>query len=248
MTLLIDIGNTTVAVYEADIETGEIKRRYKADTGITEDFTDLFKDNRVNDSIDGCIICSVVPAITDAVCQAVEAEYNIRPHLLHYKDIPMKVNVDEPEKVGMDRLVDAYYVYSLAELPAVTVDLGTATTIGVITEEGFCGGSISAGVETAMQAIGNRGAQLFCVEPSIPTGVIGKNTMQCLNIGAVCGSAALVDGMTRYIEEEIGHEARLYVTGGNVEFLEKYIRHPHNIEKDLLAKGMILLCKNIFGK
>ena len=247
MVLLIDIGNTTVVVHEADIEEDILGNHYKSATDTNENYSKFFKDMRSGNKVDGCLICSVVPEVTDKVSVAVKEVYGIEAKTLNREDIPMNINVDEPHKVGMDRLADAYYAFHENRLPAVTVDMGTATTINVVTEDGFMGGSISAGLETSLKAIGKRGAQLFSVEPSIPNSVIGKNTAQCLNIGAVCGTAALIDGLTGYIEKELNESVTLYVTGGNVKYLEAYINHEHITEDEMLAKGMLLLCKRVFG-
>ena len=246
MELLIDIGNTTVAVYEADKSLGTIGRCYRLPTNPNEDYSALMSRKRENGQAESCIICSVVPEITGKVSNAVTEVYGIEPVILRRENIPMPVTVDEPDKVGMDRLVDAYYAYSEGCLPAVTVDLGTATTIGVVTvEDGFIGGSISAGVGTGLHAIGNKGAQLFSTDITLPKSPIGKNTAECLNIGAVCGAAAMIDGMMGLIENETGCEMSLIITGGYASYVGKYVRHVHRIEENMLAKSLLLLSKEL---
>lgn len=244
MILLIDIGNTTVSVYEVKSKTNDVVRHYRFPTKAELDYVMLFQEQKGKEPPKDCVVCSVVPTVTDAVCDAIQLIYEIKPWTIGRDDIPMPVTVSEPDKVGMDRLMDAYFAYKNVKLPAVTVDLGTATTFGLVTaEDGFLGGSISAGVMTSLQAISNKGAQLFSVDLSRPTSAIGKNTAECLNIGAVCGAAAMVDGMINLIENEIKSEVSLVITGGYAEYLESFIQHPHIVEPDMLEKSMWLLYK-----
>lgn len=185
-----------------------------------------------------CVISSVVPSVSVLVSAAVSSVFGIEPRLLKKSDISMPVVVDEPEKVGMDRLVEAYYIYKNCPLPAVTVDMGTATTIGVVTEEGFIGGSISAGVMTSLDAIGGKGAQLFKVEPYAPSSVIGKNTTECLNIGAVYGAAAMVDGLIKQISYELGADVTSVITGGNSGLIRNLLSREIVFDEDLIFNGL----------
>lgn len=249
MILLMDIGNTTVAIHEVNPETEEITCSYKLPTDIKEDYIRLITEVKSAFAISECLICSVVPAVTDLVYEAVKSIYGISAMILNRDDISMPISVDEPYKVGMDRLVDAFYAYASEKLPAVTVDLGTATTIGVITkEDGFIGGSISAGVGTSLQAISQKGAQLFSVALETPKSPIGKNTQACLQIGAVCGAAAMIDGMVTLIEKELKKEVTLFITGGYAGLLGEHLLHPHTVTEDLLVRGMLLLYKKRVNK
>lgn len=237
MLLLIDIGNTTVAIKEID-KDGDFVGSFRFPTCESEDYASLFRRIDLLEKVNACLISSVVPSVSELVFEAVRCVFDIKPRLLKREDIPMPVRVDEPQKVGMDRLVEAYYVYKNYSLPAVTVDLGTATTLGVITAEGFIGGSISAGINTSLDAIGNKGAQLFTVEPFAPTSVIGKNTSECLNIGAVCGAAAMVDGMVNLISKELGARVTVVITGGNSGLVKNLLSTEVVFDENLIFNGL----------
>src|SRR5689334_896552 len=87
--------------------------------------------NRTSDSfdIDGCIISSVVPPITQAL-RLMSADLLgldplvVGPHL----DLGIRVAVDNPQGAGTDRLVNAAAAYAQYGHAAIVVDLGTATT------------------------------------------------------------------------------------------------------------------------
>ena len=60
------------------------------------------------------------------------------------KAIPVPVDVDYPDKVGLDRLLNTVAANALrpASRPAIVIDSGTATTLNFISTEGvFCGGA-----------------------------------------------------------------------------------------------------------
>lgn len=237
MVLLIDIGNTTVAIRGIDV-TGNYTETYKMPTGISEDYISLLGDLNLMSEVESCIISSVVPLVSECVFEAFKKVFGIEPRVLKRADIKMPVLVDEPEKVGMDRLVEAYYVYRNYKLPAVTVDMGTATTIGVVTKDGFVGGSISSGIETSLNAIGSKGAQLFKVDPYVPKSVIGKNTAECLNIGAVYGAASMVDGMIKQISKELGTDVSVVITGGNSGLIRDILNTDVVYDENLIFNGL----------
>ena len=46
----------------------------------------------------------------------------------------LKINIDNPGALGADRVADAVGAVSQYPLPLITIDMGTATTIGVVDE------------------------------------------------------------------------------------------------------------------
>lgn len=66
-----------------------------------------------------------------------------------FEDVPLVVEVDAPERVGMDRLMGAVAADRLrpADRAAIVVDLGTATKLCLLTDVGaFVGGAILPGL------------------------------------------------------------------------------------------------------
>lgn len=73
-----------------------------------------------------------------------------------YQQIPLKMGVERPETVGIDRLLTAIAVRSRQHLPApvIVVDAGTATTINLTTSDGtFQGGAILPGMRMSARAL-----------------------------------------------------------------------------------------------
>ena len=94
------------------------------------------------------------------------------------------------------------------DVRAIVVDFGTATTFDVVNGKGqYVGGAISPGIETSLEALGRRGAQLRKIELARPRSVIAKNTVEALQSGMVFGVAAQVEGLVARMIAELGAPA-----------------------------------------
>ena len=191
-------------------------------------------------------VSSVVPACTPAamafagkisgappVCISRRCDSGLRFH-----------GIPAPDRLGADRVADAAWAAAAAPLPAMTVDLGTATTINVIGGKGeFLGGMIGAGVRTSLQALGHGTAQLPPLEPRTvrPGELIGTDTAECMRSAAIVGTACMIDGFAARVEERLGQEVSLLLTGGNASFVAPWVRHPFIHEPALAAKGAALI-------
>ena len=89
--------------------------------------------------------------------------------LLSAKKLPLEVRLPEPERVGIDRLVDAVAANRLRrpDCAAVIVDAGTAITVDALSPEGaFLGGAILPGMAMSAQALHEYTDCLPLVDPS----------------------------------------------------------------------------------
>lgn len=254
MILTIDIGNTTVTLGGVErTPEGDFAVRFmkRLDTdcswgvsAYTAGIREILESMQIKtDAFRGAIISSVVPKLLETLGGSARELLGKEPVIVTARsDMGIVIDLPEPEKVGCDRLVDAAWAAAHFPLPAVTVDLGTATTFNVIREGGvFCGGVIAAGMETGLRALARRTAQLPEIGPCVPERVIGRNTEESMLSGAVMGTAALVDGVVRGIEEELGAEVTLVITGGKADYVEPLVRHPHVYDPEVLLKGLALL-------
>lgn len=253
MLLAIDIGNTTVNLggVAGNYSDYQVVFREKLDT--VRDWTAreyasgiLHCLNRMNltpEQFRGVVISSVVPPVLEPVGESARRIFGKEPMVISTKcDLGLSVALPHPELVGRDRLVDAAWAAHTYTLPAVTVDLGTATTFNVIgRQREFLGGVIAAGLETSLRALASRTAQLPAVALKTPERVIGKNTSECMLSGAVIGTAGLVDGVVAQIEQELGTSVTLVLTGGGAEYIIPYVRHCHCYDPDLILKGLAYL-------
>jgi type III pantothenate kinase len=120
--------------------------------------------------------------------------------------------VDNPKEVGADRIANCLAAHQLYG-PAIVVDFGAATCVDVVSAKGeFLGGVIAPGVEVSVDAL-IRTTMLRKVELVRPRSVIGKNSFECMQAGAIFGFAGLVDGLVDRIREELEGDPTVVATG-----------------------------------
>ena len=249
MVLAVDIGNTNIVVGCFDDNGMRMIGRLATDRRATElEYTvqlrNLMKLNGMTvDGFEGAIICSVVPVVTGNIRQAVETfvERNIvvvGPGL----KTGLKINIDNPSVLGADRVADAVAAIHEYPVPLITVDMGTATTIGVVDEtKTFIGGMIVPGVMVSLNALSGGTSQLPHIALEPPKEPVGRNTVDCMRSGIVYHNAAGVDGMISRIEEQLGQKCTVVVTGGLSGAITPYCRHEMIYDPDLLLKGLMII-------
>src|SRR5436190_43473 len=126
-----------------------------------------------------------------------------RPRLLSHADLPMRVAVEFPEKVGLDRLAAAVAVNVLREKgrPAILVGAGSAITVNRISGAGvFEGGAILPGFKMQADALFG-GADLLplalLAPENEPPPALGTNTEAAIRSGLFWGAVGAVGELIR---------------------------------------------------
>ncbi len=249
MLLAIDIGNTNikVGVFDGD----ELKATWNLATGIhrTADeyggvLLNLMGQKEVSPSeITGVALCSVVPPLLPAFVELCK-EYLDRKPLVVEAGVKtgMRIRLDNPREVGSDRVVDAVAAQYLYGKPLIIVDLGTATTFSVVSQEGdYLGGAIAPGIVISTETLYTRTAALPRIRLSRPEQAIGKNTVTAMQSGIVFGHVGLIEGMIRRMEQELGGKAKVIATGGQAYFLAQEIPTIEIVNPDLTLIGLRLI-------
>ncbi|MEP3480414.1 MAG: type III pantothenate kinase [Fuerstiella sp.] len=95
-----------------------------------------------------------------------------------YQQIPLKMDVENPETVGIDRLLTAIAVRSRQTIPTsvIVVDAGTATTVNLTTADGtFRGGAILPGMRMSAHALHDYTAVLPLIDADSLVGTESQN-------------------------------------------------------------------------
>lgn len=246
MLLTVDIGNSHITLGVFDGEELCFTARMATDTKRTRDLyavdirgiMELYGADTTR--ISGSIICSVVPEITDAIAKAIKKVVGIDSMILG-PGIKTGVNIkiDNPAQLGADLVAGAAGALRLYSTPAIIFDLGTATTISVLDQNGdFLGGSICAGVAITLDALATKTSLLPHVNIEKPKSPIGTNTVASMQSGLVYGTAAMMDGMADRIEAELGKKAVLIATGGLAATVLPACRREYIYNDNLLLEGM----------
>lgn len=247
MILAVDIGNTNIVL--GVFSDGCLKFSERITTSHSKTAREYFISFRNalemnslnNDIIEGAVISSVVPSLTYIVKEALDeivsgqiiiAGYNVKTDL--------NIMIDNPAQLGTDRIVDAVGVINEYPLPAVIIDMGTATTVSVVDEnKNFIGGMIMAGVKISLDALTGKTSQLPQVSFDTPHNIIGKNTVDCIKSGIINGTAACLDGVISRIEKSLGKSVTAVATGGLADLIVPYCERAIICDENLLLKGLV---------
>ena len=219
-------------------------------------------------ALDGAIVSSVVPELKPVLKRAVALLCGVTPLVvgagiktgLNIKiDDPgqlgaalvvgagvksgLDIKIDNPAQLGSDLVVGAVGAIARYEKPMLVFDFGTATTLSVIDGKGrYRGGMIVPGLRLAVEALSSGTAQLPHVDLTAPDRVIGTNTVDCMNSGAIYGTAAMLDGVIQRVEEELGEEIKTVVgTGGLVGKVAPYCRREIVVDDALMLRGLKII-------
>ncbi len=249
MLLVVDVGNTQTVLGVFDGPELVDHWRIATNTERTSDehallVQQLLAQRGVDGrSLEGIAVASVVPVITASVRSAAHRYFGhsalvVEPGVR--TGVP--VLIDNPKEVGADRIVNAVAAIDAYALPAIIVDLGTATTFDVVSERGeYLGGVILPGVEVSAEALVLRTAALRRVELVEPRNVIGRSTVEAIQSGLLYGSAAMVDGLCRRISEQIDDEPVVIGTGGLARVIAPLTQAITEVDPWLTLRGLRLI-------
>ena len=133
--------------------------------------------------------------------------------------------------------------YELYGGPCITIDFGTATNFGVISEKGeFLGGAICPGLKLAADALTERTAKLPRFELVRPESVIGKNTVANMQSGIVYGYIGQINYLVERMKKELGApNAKVIATGGLAVLVGKESSVIDVMDGLLTLKGLCLI-------
>ena len=246
MILAVDIGNTYIVV--GCIRDDEIifVERLHTDTKKSEleyaiSFKNVLEMYGISiEQLDGGIISSVVPPVTNIVKRSVEKILNTEVMLIG-PGVKTGLNIlmDNPKTLGSDLVVNAVAGISEYPVPLILIDLGTATTISVIdNKKNYIGGMILPGIRVSTDSLTSRTSQLPRIGVEEPRRLIGTNTIDCMKSGMIYGNASCLDGMIQRINRELGEKATVVATGGLARFIVPHCLEHVILDDELLLKGL----------
>jgi type III pantothenate kinase len=139
---------------------------------------------------------------------------------LTFRDVPLLIRVEEPARVGIDRLLAAVAADRLRQRdrPAIVVDLGTAITVDLVDADGaFAGGAILPGIATSARALAEQTDALpqvtleFLDKPPAP---LGTSTIPAIESGIYWGAIGAIRELVSQLSAPYHIRPDLFVTGG----------------------------------
>ncbi len=247
MILLVDIGNTTIAI--AAMKKGKIQKAGRIETKKNKKisfykkaFGDYFRKNKINKTeIDLVLFCSVVPSLNSNFKKTLKNLLSAKV-LEAGKDIKFTVKnrYRNPSEVGADRLsnaVAASYYYSNKDV--IIVDFGTAITFDIVNKKGeYLGGLIIPGLSASLKSLSKEAELLPEISLKKASGLIGKDTITSINNGIVYATAFACDGIIKRLKKKLSPNTIVLATGGYADLIKKYTLLIHKIDPNLTLKGL----------
>lgn len=228
--LAIDVGNSRIKYGWFVAEPGLVGRVWPACHAFTATTIDAPTPwDQIRSWVDP-LACPVTvagsnPAVVERVATHWEATTSRRPWVVRDRSrLPLTIDVDAPDKVGLDRLLNAVATNELrpADQPAIIVDSGTATTVDALGSDGvFQGGAILPGFALSSQALHHYTAllpqlSLADLGPEEPM-PLGRNTREALRSGIYWGQVGAVRELIARLS--LNAEAWIVLTGGGAAWL-----------------------------
>jgi type III pantothenate kinase len=249
MILTVDIGNSNIVL--GGVEDTEIVFEARLRTDATKTSDEYCIDLKMilevyhipAEQIEGAIIASVVPQVLNSLQTAIKkltgkTSLVVGPGL----KTGLNIKIENPAQTGADLVVGSVAALREHKPPMIIVDMGTATTMVVLDQNGaLVGGCICPGVRISLDALTDRTSLLPGIQLDQPKRAIGRNTIDCMRSGLMMGAACTIDGMIERMEAELGYETTVIATGGIAKFVLPMCKKKIIYDKDLLVKGLATL-------
>lgn len=196
-------------------------------------------------------VSGVHPARCEALIEWLRSKNQTVWKLDHASQLPLSVNVDQPDKVGIDRLLNAVAARSRAEphpeaagynKPTIIVDAGSAVTVDLLDEPGaFRGGAILPGLRLMAKALHDYTALLPLVDlPPADPDPVGGSTVEAITSGIFYAVAGGINTLVQRYRAKFWRDAPVFLTGGDGPLLQKAIVSEAQLWPEMTLEGIRL--------
>lgn len=254
MILTINIGNTKITIGGYTDDRQLFYGKLHTDLLATADeyairLLSLLQLHGISDPsrIEGCILGSVVPAVTPHILEALHQLAPVRtltvgPGLKS----GMRLRLDNPAQLGADLLCGIVAAVTRCDGPVVVINADTALSMMAANANNeLLGGSILLSPHLSLSAMVKETAQLPQIDPDTVTNprVISTNTTACLQSGVVLGTASMIDGMAARFIRELGPDTRFFATGSLPDSILQICETPITYDRSLILDGLYSIWK-----
>ncbi len=256
--LVIDVGNTHVVFGVYDNYQLLYTGRFSTQKSRTEDeyfaqFNTIIKvhGNSFHD-FDACGFSTVVPELQRVFTHFVKKYlscplYNIDSNTA----LGITYASDKVSHIGSDLVVNAYAAWDKYQKNCLICDLGTATTIQLITKKGqFLGTAIAPGLLLSASKLFEIASQLAGIQLYAPEAIISLDTKDCLRSGIVQGHAFMIDGFVLAIKKQYDYlgEIMTIATGGISRLINDCSAQIDTVDTTLTLDGLNRICHKLSGE
>jgi len=229
MYLTVDIGNSRV---KYGLYSGQclLQVSYRNTGKVSERIT-LPRGGRKITKIG---LASVVPQATRKVLQQLST---FPVQVIKPEDCLVPLLVSNPEKVGVDRVLNVKAAYSEAGKECLVVDIGTAVTVDVCSRKGeFIGGVILPGPSLWLKSLTST-ALLPPVRIQTRVKLPGKDTVQAIRAGLTYGLAGAIEKVVLSLLKKFSGST-VFLTGGGAVLFQSCLSFPYVYRPHLSLEGI----------
>ena len=197
-------------------------------------------------AVDEWIIGGVQPAVRERFVAWLRSQNAMVVVLDSHRRLPIEVDVDAPERVGLDRLFNAIAVAARMEQgrAALIVDAGSAVTVDLLDEtHAFAGGVIFPGLRLMATSLHEHTAQLPQIDVARLPALPARNTADAIEAGVAHAVLGGIERVVQFLFSEHTN-ALVYLTGGDAAFLAPHLAMPHVVEPLLTLDGIRLAAES----
>lgn len=243
MKVVIDIGNTTIAIGLSN-DGKSIDKVYRINTEKNKSYDEYsFILRNFIPTCSKAIVSSVVPELNEVFREFFVNYCEVTPLFLgHGIKTGIQINADNPKEVGSDLIGNSVAAVNLYDETVLVIDLGTATTFTYLENKILKGVVISTGLTTSKNALINKASQLSQIELVEPKRILGTNSSDSIKSGLLFGHASMIDGMIMRIKKSLNNQKLTVVlTGGHSKIVHPLCEESMILDTTLILKGLLLL-------
>ena len=248
--LAVDVGNSRVAfgVFQDGLLTQQEHHKIGQDRTKLTEAAQVWGELTI-DQAGPAVIASVNPPVAELVRKALIEDVGMKV-LSVGQDIPlpMKADLPAPEKVGVDRILNAVAAYDRIKGPVVVVDAGTAITVDYISAEGvFRGGAILPGFGLSARILHEGTALLPEVEVVRPEYTYGRDTQQAISAGIFFGALGAIRELIERYAGDLGAWPTTIITGGDGQLIRSECDFIQAYVPELTLLGIELAYRSVLS-
>jgi type III pantothenate kinase len=244
MILLFDIGNTNTHLGLANGRRVIRQANIPTDAWQNGSVKDVLLKFAGRNSIEGAVLCSVVPNTTSLVLKAAWQLWKVDALELTPATLRgVGIDYPKPNTIGPDRLANAVAARRHFGAPSVVVDFGTAVTFDVINRAGdYVGGIIAPGLAAMTDYLHEKTALLPRIQIREVSSAVGKSTEHAMLVGAVHGYRGLIHGLLLELRRELkARRLPVVATGGYAKLIASKLPEISAVRPDLTLEGLRLV-------
>ncbi|HOP56832.1 MAG TPA: type III pantothenate kinase [Bacillota bacterium] len=243
MLVLIDIGNSTIAIgLSTDGKT--IVKKFRISTGKSRSSDEyaIILDELIENA-DQAIVASVVPELNEVFRDYFSSRFGFEPiFLASGVKTGIRIFTDTPKEVGADIIADCVAASQIYSHTCLIIDMGTATTMTYIENSGIKGVIIAPGLATSLNALISKASLLPHINLEKPSKLLGTNSPDSIKSGLIYGHASMVDGLVARVRKQTGNpDLAVVLTGGNAKIIYPECQAKMTLDEDLILKGLLLV-------